>query len=222
MKKTIVIAPHPDDETLGCGGSLYKHAASGDEIYWVIVTSMDELNQYTEQQKATKQTQINTVAIKYGFKGVFPLGFPTTQLDDKPMSDIIGKISEVFKKVAPNTVYCPYRLDAHSDHQITFDATLACTKTFRYPSIKTIRLYETQSETDFGLRPENTGFRPNTFIDISDFLEQKLQTLALYEGELGEHPFPRSIESVKALAILRGAAANCHYAEAFMTIKEII
>lgn len=126
------------------------------------------------------------------------------------------------KSVEPNIVYLPYRTDAHSDHAAVFDAVASCTKSFRYPNIRSIRAYETLSETEFGMRPEDGGFRPNLFVNISDFMDKKLDIMSLYEGEMADHPFPRSVDSLKALATLRGSTSGCHAAEAFVILREIV
>ena len=138
-----------------------------------------------------------------------------------PKNEIIGAVSKCIKAVEPEIIYSPYRNDAHSDHEVVFDTVMSSTKSFRYPFIKRILVYETLSETDFGLKPEDTGFRPNVFTDISMFLEKKLDILDLYESEMGNFPFPRSRKAISSLAYLRGVQANCEAAEAFMLIKEI-
>jgi len=222
VKKILVIAPHPDDETLGCGGSILRHIEEGDEVHWVVVTSIDELSCFTDDRKNSRRDEILKVSLEYGFKGVHELKFNSMQLDTLEKGVVIAAMSGVFNEVKPDTVYVPFRLDAHSDHEVVHDAAMACTKSFRYPFIKTVRVYETLSETEFGMRPENTGFKPNTFIDVSSYLPKKIKIMSLYEGEMGNHPFPRSVDSLKALALLRGTVAGCYYAEAFMTVKEII
>ena len=115
----------------------------------------------------------------------------------------------------------PYRNDAHSDHAAVFDAAVACAKTFRYPSVRSVRVYETLSETEFGIRSDDPGFRPNLFIDISPFLEQKLKIMNIYASEMAEFPFPRSDTAIRAQASVRGSQSGVLAAEAFMLLKEI-
>ena len=113
------------------------------------------------------------------------------------------------------------RSDAHSDHRITFHSIMACTKSFRYPYIKKVLMYECLSETEFSpTLPENV-FQPNFFIDISQFFEKKIEIMSVFQSELAEHPFPRSIKNIEALATYRGAYAGVKYAEAFQLIKLI-
>lgn len=218
----LVVAPHPDDETLGCGGTLLKHKARGDTIHWLMVTGMSEATSYTKETISRRQEQIKKVSQLYGFDSVHSLDFPTTQLDIIPLSKLLTPIGEVFHKVGPSTIYLPNRSDAHSDHRITFAAAYSCTKWFRYPSIRRVLMYETLSETEFSLPLGEQAFVPNSFSDISDFLERKIDILKVYDTELGKHPFPRSPESVRALATLRGAAAGVQAAESFVLLKEIL
>jgi LmbE family N-acetylglucosaminyl deacetylase len=130
------------------------------------------------------------------------------------MSELVGSFSKIFKEFEPEELFLPHRGDSHSDHRVVFDATAACTKWFRYPSIKSVLAYETASETEFGLSKEML-FKPNYFIDISDYLNTKLEILKIYESEIGEHPFPRSIDSLEALAKWRGSNSGYKAAEAF-------
>jgi len=222
MKDILVVAPHPDDETFGCGGTLLRHKAEGDKIHWLIATRMDDSIGFTRKQIEDREVQLNHVAEKYAFDSVNKLGFITTQLDELPMGDLVGRISSVVKKIQPEIVYVPYRGDVHTDHKVVFDAVVSCTKWFRYPSIKRILAYETLSETDFGINPDANGFRPNVFVDIGDQFQGKLAIMDIYGTEMGEFPFPRSIQAVEALAALRGVAAGSSAAEAFMLLKEIV
>jgi LmbE family N-acetylglucosaminyl deacetylase len=221
MSTVLVVAPHPDDESLGCGGTLQRHIAEGDNVHWIIVTTMTVSLGFSEDQIATRNAEIDTVASAYGFSEVHRIGLPTTRLDTLAVGDLVSAINNVFQAIRPNTVYLPYRNDAHSDHAAVFDATISCCKSFRHPSVKRVYAYETLSETEFGLRPDDPGFRPNLFIDISDRLERKIQILNLYAGEMGTFPFPRSEECVRAQAMLRGSQVGAHAAEAFMVLKEI-
>jgi LmbE family N-acetylglucosaminyl deacetylase len=137
------------------------------------------------------------------------------------MSELIARISSVVKKVKPNIIYLPFKNDIHSDHKYIFDAAYSCTKSFRYPFIKKIYMMETLSETEFSLSTKEYSFIPNVFVNISDYINEKIEAMKMYEGEMGSHPFPRSERNIKALATYRGATAGCEYAESFMLIKEV-
>lgn len=220
-KTVLCIAPHPDDETLGCGGTLQRHIAAGDRVHWLIVTAISEPLGFSAARIASRASEIDAVASAYGFTQVHLAGLPTTRLDTLPKADLVAAISAVIGAVGPDTVYVPYRNDVHSDHSAVFDAAIACSKTFRYPSIRAIYAYETLSETEFGLRPDDPGFRPNLFVDIAAWLESKIAIMGLFAGEMGTFPFPRSEECLRAQAMLRGSQAGVVAAEAFMILKEI-
>lgn len=220
MQKILVVAVHPDDETLGCGGTLLKHKAQGDEIHWLIVTAMTTECGFTPEAIARRAREIETVEKMYGFDSVHRLGFSATRLDEVPMSQLVAAMSKVFQSVQPNQVFLPFQHDVHSDHKHAFAAAYSCTKSFRYPSVRKVMMVETLSETDFA-QSSNGGFFPNMFVNITEYFERKLEILRTYQSELHPHPFPRSEESIKALALLRGAASGCNYAESFMMLKEI-
>jgi LmbE family N-acetylglucosaminyl deacetylase len=217
--KTIVIAPHPDDEVLGVGGTLMRRKAEGAKVAWLVVTTMSSQAEWSEEKANQRTDEINQITNLFGFDEVFMLDFPTTQLDRVPMSGLVSGISAAFKSYEPNEVFLPHPADIHTDHRVVFDAAASCTKWFRYPSIARILAYETLSETDFGLCAEQS-FRPNVFINIEPFLDRKLQAMEVYKSELGEFPFPRSREAIRALAALRGAASGFKAAEAFELLRE--
>jgi N-acetylglucosamine malate deacetylase 1 len=221
MADIIVIAAHPDDEIMGAGGTLLKHVANNDKVYWLIITNMSEENGYSKINVAQRQKEIKEVALKIGFIETFNLNYKPAGLQPANLPDLIFKISDVFNKLKPECIYVMNRSDAHSDHRIVFEAVMACTKSFRYSFIKKVLMYECISETEFApALPENI-FIPNYFVDITNYLEKKLDIMKIYASELGDHPFPRSLDNVRALAHYRGAIAGIKYAEAFQLIKYI-
>ncbi len=220
-KVVLCVAPHPDDETLGCGGTLLRHIARGDAVHWLVMTRMSPALGFSAERIASREREIADVAAAYGFAGVHQAGLPTTRLDTLPKADLIEAVSSVVRSVQPDMLYMPYRNDAHSDHAAVFDAAAACCKHFRHASIRRACAYETLSETEFGLRTDDPGFRPNLFVDTSAWLERKIQIMRLFAGEMGEAPFPRSAEAIRALATYRGGVAGTAAAEAFMILREI-
>lgn len=220
-KVVAVVAPHPDDETLGCGGTLLKHVASGDCVHWIVVTGISTDLGFTAERVRSRDQEIRRVAESYGFANTHRLDFPTMQLDRVPKADLVAALGAVVKQLGVHTLYVPYRNDAHSDHAAVFDACAACTKTFRYPSVRSVRAYETLSETEYGVKPEDPGFRPNLFVDISGFLDRKLQIMAIYASEMAPFPFPRSDVALRAQVQLRGAQCGATAAESFMILKDI-
>jgi hypothetical protein len=217
--KSIVVAPHPDDKVLGVGGTLLRRKAEGGKTAWLVVSAIAVEDGWSESKVGQRAEEIRQVAEFFHFDEVFTLELPSTRLDQMPMSDIVAKVSEVFRVFEPEEVFVPNRSDVHTDHRVVFDAVASCTKWFRYPFIKRVLAYETLSETDFSLDPAN-GFQPNVFVDIGPFLEEKLRGMEIYRSEMGEFPFPRSHEAIRALAAIRGAAAGFTAAEAFQLLRE--
>ena len=217
--KILVIAPHPDDETLGCGGALFRHKAEGDDIYWLIITGISQEGGWQEKVVKKRDNEIDAVAEKYEFSDVFNLRLPTTKMDMLPISDLIGEISNVYKKIEPDIIYMPYAYDVHTDHQIIAKALQSTLKWFRYPHIKKVYMYETPSETEFNF-VENRVFHPNVFINISKYLDDKIETMKIYVGEMGEFPFPRSEKTLRSLATWRGSQSGFESAEAFERVYE--
>jgi N-acetylglucosamine malate deacetylase 1 len=217
--KILVVAPHPDDETLGCGGTLFRHKQEGDELYWVIVTCINVEAGWTKEDVKKRDEEIASVKNKYGFRDVFEFNSPTTKMDTLPISDVIKKITNVYSAVKPEIIYVPFSNDVHTDHQLISKAFQSTFKWFRYPHIKKVLMYETLSETDFNFMGNKT-FRPNVFNNISRFLDDKIEVMKIYSDEMGEFPFPRSEKTIRSLANLRGSQAGYEAAEAFELVFE--
>ncbi len=213
MKNNVlIIAVHPDDETIGCGGTIFHHKEKGDVVNCLFITEGNEI------QKKT----ISKLKDFYQFDNTYSLGLPEIILDDISLSEIIPLISKVFKESNANIIYLPNRSDPHSDHRKTFDACQACIKSFRYPSVKKVMMIDVISETDFApALPENI-FIPHVFVDISNYMDKKIHALNFFKSELFEAPFTRSIDTMKAYNRYRGSQINVMYAESFMLLKEII
>lgn len=217
MNKVLVIAVHPDDETLGCGGALLKHKASGDSINWLICTTIDkDHHDYQDREK-----QIEKVSKLYSFDSVHNLRLKTMRVDEYSFSTLIEKISRVINEIKPNIVYLPFKSDIHSDHRKIFESAFSCTKSFRYQFIKKVYMMETLSETEFAPSMQVDCFLPNTYVDISEFIDKKIEIMNVFTSEIDKHPFPRSEKNIRALATFRGASSGCQYAESFMLLKEI-
>ncbi len=220
MNKVAIIAPHPDDETLGCGGTILKHIANGDEVFWVIVTGGKDSIIFENVDIKQYSDNINYVAEAYKFTTVIRLELPVVRLDTIPEHSIYDAISSVLKSIKPDIIYIPNLNDVHSDHQIISRIMVSCTKNFRFPYIKKIYMYETISETDYSASMQNYAFVPNYFVDISEYLEKKIDIMKLFTTEIMPDPYPRSIHAIKGLAAFRGARISVLYAEAFVLLFE--
>ena len=216
-KNILVLAPHADDETLGCGGTLLKHIKSGLNVYWVIFTKINK----KDKMFSIRKKEIDLVKKKYSFKNIFNFNFRTAHLDTYPKSEIIKQMKSVIEKIKPFLIYCPHNLDSHSDHRIVFETMSHFSKSFRYPFLEEIRLYETISETENSILSFSNNFNPNLWVDISDHIKKKCEIFKIYRSENGKYPFPRSQEAIVSLAKFRGIAVNIKYAESFVIIKKV-
>ena len=207
-----VIAVHPDDETLGCGGTILKHLKNGDEVHCVFVTDGDN----------TQKTIIAKLADFYHFTGVISLGFEELKLADQSLNVLVPALANVLNQIKPNILYIPNRSDAHSDHRFVFEALVACTKSFRFPFIEQILMCEVISETDFNLNLPEQVFNPNYFVDITDQWTNKKQAMKIFADQLLPYPQTRNVSAMEALNRYRGSLINTEYAEAFMALKIIV
>jgi LmbE family N-acetylglucosaminyl deacetylase len=219
-EKVMVVAAHPDDETLGCGGSLLRHKESECEIYWLLVTNIHTQDGWPKKSVRARQNEIQLVSEMYDFKRTFKLDYPATRLDTVSFKELVSNFSNIFNEVEPSSIYVPNRSDIHTDHQVTFKAVMSCCKNFRSPFIKRILMYECISETEFAPSFTKDAFVPNVFVDISDYLMRKLEIFQIYTSEVMEPPFPRSVEAVTSLARYRGSRIGREFAESFYLIFE--
>lgn len=217
--KILVVSPHPDDETLGAGGTLLRYKKEGHQIYWLNITDMGIDGGWDEKLIVHRREQINAVREFYHFDGFYNLGFLPTKLSSIEEGNIIDAVKCVFDEIKPNWIILPGHYDAHSDHRIIYNCCMACAKTFRAPYIKRITTMEIISETEHGFQEEK--FVPNLFIDISKELDKKLDAMKIYDTEIGESPFPRSLDNIRSLAAVRGCVIKSTYAEAFCIVRQI-
>jgi len=220
MKKILVVAPHADDETLGCGGTILKHLSQGDQVHWLLVTNISNSVGWSDQQVERRQIEIKKIKNMYGFHSLFMLDFGAAKLDSLIFSEIIKKINTVISELKPQVIYLNSRNDIHTDHQITFKAVMSCTKSFRHQYIKRILMYETLSETEYSPPFPENQFAPNVYIDISNYFDKKCLIMSEYKSEIMEKPLPRSISTLEALAKYRGSRIGVEYAEAFQLLYE--
>ena len=219
--KIVCIATHPDDETLGCGGTLLRHKKEGAEIHWIIATSATGPN-FTDLDLSTQNQQIDTVAQSYGFNTINKLNLPATMLDQIPENTIIPKLIEAVNDINADIVFLNHQGDAHSDHRIIHHCTLAALKPFRSSqAIKKIYAMETLSETDQAGPNSTYPFHPTTYINISDVIDEKIKIFETFLSEQQTYPKPREASAIRALARVRGASVGLPYAEAFMLIREV-
>jgi LmbE family N-acetylglucosaminyl deacetylase len=221
--KALAISVHPDDETLGCGGTLLKLAKGEATLHWLIVTRA-QMPDFGREQVLQQAAQVEAVRAAYQFATIDWLDFPAAKIDQVALDELVKSIREVIARIRPELVFVPNRADVHSDHQICFQAVQAVLKAFyqRSLGIQRVMACEVLSETDAAMPMPETAFLPNVFVDISETFPAKLQIMELYESELHPELLPRSASAIEAQARLRGATIGVKYAEAFMLLREII
>lgn len=215
----LVISPHMDDETFGAGGIMIKYAAQGEPVYWLNISNTKTEYGYPEELVEKRSRQFDTVAKRLGVSRAIDWKLRPAHLSEYPAGDQIGALAKLVDELRPDTIISPYYGDIHSDHGTVYSWVKAVSKSFRNPFLKRLMLMEVISETDFAM-PDQV-FRPNYYVDISEHMEQKMAAIEVYSQEIGEHPFPRSLENIRSLAVSRGAVAGVKYAEAFMMIRGI-
>jgi LmbE family N-acetylglucosaminyl deacetylase len=222
VRTVLIISVHPDDETLGCGGTLLRHRADGDTLSWVVVTDAHE-PAWPREVIVKKADEVRRVSESYGMASCEKLGFPSTGLDRIPQSALMDALRRAIDRVKPEVVYLVHRGDVHSDHRAAFDAALAVMKPFHMASLGVRRVlsYETLSSTEASA-PSRDAFVPTVFCDVTPYLTRKLEIMAMYESETQPDPMPRGPSAIRALARLRGATIGVESAEAFVLVRERI
>jgi LmbE family N-acetylglucosaminyl deacetylase len=215
--KILVIAPHPDDEVLGCGGTIAKYAARGDEVSVCYVTKAYPPD-WSEEYLQKKEAEIRESNGILGISKRFDLNYPTVMLDMISQKDINSSLAEIIAEVRPDCTFIPHRGDLNKDHRIVHDAALVSLRPISH-LCACIVSYETLSETEWG-----TGistFEPRYYVNISDTIETKIRAMEAFKTELKESPHPRSLKVIRHFARKRGSEILVDAAEAFMPIRII-
>jgi LmbE family N-acetylglucosaminyl deacetylase len=218
--KVLVIAPHPDDEIIGVGGTIAKRAKEGHEVYVCVVTKgmqplFDDI--FIEQGRKECVQADKTLGVK---ETIF-LDLPAVMLETVPRYELNGKISEVIQRIEPDEVYIPHRGDMQIDHQMITDAAMVAVRPKYKHVISRVYAYETLSETGWNIPNVVNEFIPTVYEDITDYLDIKLKAMSIFQSQLSPFPAARSIGAIEALAKFRGATVNKQAAESFSLIREI-
>jgi LmbE family N-acetylglucosaminyl deacetylase len=215
-RSVLVIAAHPDDELLGCGGTVALHARAGERVTSVIVCEGESLRYGPDGVGQRSHTRC--AARRLGVHDVRLLGFPDQRLDTICQLDVIQRIEEVVREVGPRTVYCQHGGDVNRDHQIVFQAALVATRPTE-SSVEAVYAFDTASSTEWGY-PRT--FVPDTWIDIGTTLETKVEAMACYRSEVRPYPHPRSLQALRDRAHAWGVQACLEAAEVFMTVRRVV
>lgn len=220
-KKILVVAAHPDDEALGCGGTIAKHVSEGDTVYAVFladgVTSRLEASEHelAERNEAALEAQKCL-----GITKSYILGFPDNRMDTVPLLDIVQKVETVLQEIQPQVVYTHHSGDLNIDHRIAHQTVLTACRPIAGASVKEIYAFEVLSATEWNT-PGANSFVPNVFVDISDYIHTKMEALAAYEQEMRTEPHSRSLTNVRRQAEFRGNCVGVNAAEAFFLVRSI-
>jgi LmbE family N-acetylglucosaminyl deacetylase len=221
-KKILVVAAHPDDEILGCGGTLARHVSQGDQVKTIILAEGLRGRDNIEKKSSIKDlSDLKENALKansiIGIEDVIFFDFPDNQLDSVPLLEIVKKIESVLTKFPADIIYTHHYSDLNVDHSIVHRSVLTAARPVPGQFVKKIFCFETVSATHWG----HEVFRPNYFVNISAFIEKKLSALREYKTEMRESPHVRSIESLESLAKFRGNLVGLPAAEAFEIMRMI-
>ncbi|WP_419813923.1 PIG-L deacetylase family protein [Glacieibacterium sp.] len=218
--RALVIAPHPDDEVLGCGGVMALLGDRGVDTHVAIVTE-GRAPAYTAAHLAQLVKETEAAHAILATTEIHYLGLPAAALDQVAHAGLNHMLASLIVELAPDTVFVPFGGDVHRDHQLVFASALVAVRPAgpTYP----VRLlaYETLSETNWNAPGVTPGFTPNVFIDVAEGLERKLAAFSAYASQVRAFPSERSIEALTALARLRGACVHRTAAEAFMLLREV-
>lgn len=219
----LVVAAHPDDEILGCGGAMAKHIKGGDKVKVLILAQgvaarSNEAFELDLKIAELKKSAYQAASV-LGVRNIKLFGLPDNRLDTMPILDVIKIIEYEIENFRPSLIYTHHHSDLNIDHRICYEAVITAARPLKGSSVKTILTFETLSSTEW--RPVTAGsvFQPNWYIDIEDTLHLKKDAMSCYVEELRQWPHSRSIEGIDALAKYRGMMSGLKYAEAFSLVR---
>ncbi len=215
----IVIAPHMDDEALGCGGTICKHINRNDVVSVIFVAHRIYNHRFDESKNTLQMEHANEAKDVLRYKDAFFLDLPDERLD-VAVQDIIIPLENLIDEIKPETVYIPFRGDNNQDHRAVFDALRVVLRPVATPFIKSVCMYEVPSSTDQSPPLVENAFLPNYYVDISPFIDRKLMAYKCYKNEKRSLPHPRSEEAIRILASRRGIESGFNAAESFMILRE--
>lgn len=223
MKRILVIAAHPDDETYGVGGTICRHVDHGDDVKVLILA-----DGVTARHNAIDQQQAAAIeaAKALGVSEIIFAGLPDQRLDSLPLLDLIKPISELLNNYKPDTVYTHHSGDTNQDHRAVFQATLVACRPMETSPVQNLICYEVASSTEWSPATPGWQFMPNHYVNIELYLSKKILALGSYTrtyvSEVPAFPHPRSIESTEFIARERGVRVGFKAAEAFMIIRQLV
>ena len=223
FKNVLVVASHPDDEVLGCGGTLYKLKKKGVKISGLFLSDGESARKHPKINKLIleRKNQAIKAGKILGIKNICFGNFPDNSMDSVPILNIIQFIEKQIKIVKPDTIFTHFESDLNVDHQITSKAVITACRPIKNQTVKSILFFEILSSSEWNISIKNKSFKPNYFVDISKSIKFKLKALKHYKREMRKWPHPRSIEGVKLLSKTRGSSVGLPHAEAFILGRHV-
>lgn len=224
--KILVVAAHPDDEVLGCGGTIARLAQEGHEVFIAIlgegITSRCAQREQADSKAIVElHGRSQQVAKLLGAKDLFMFSLPDNRFDTVPLLDVVKVIEGLVERLKPEVVYTQHGGDLNIDHVVTFRATLTATRPVAGQCVKAVYAYEVASSSEWAFQQFAPVFHPSVFVDIGATLETKIKAMQLYESEARAFPHPRSPEAIRATAVRWGSVVGLPAAEAFYSVRDI-
>ncbi|WP_407946684.1 PIG-L deacetylase family protein [Pararhizobium mangrovi] len=221
FERTLVVAPHPDDEVLGAGGTMAALTQAGCSVFVAVVTT-GKAPDFDMRQVTTVREECARAHEKLGVRETLWLDQPAARLSEVAHVELNAALSGVVDAVRPGALVLPFVGDIHMDHQLTFLSGLVAARPHgpKFPPL--VLAYETLSETNWNAPYLSPSFQPNYFVDISSTIDLKLDAMAAFSSQVRSFPHERSIEALEALAVMRGVTVGCAAAEAFVLLRNVI
>lgn len=217
----VVVAAHPDDEILGPGATLAKHARAGDAVHAVVLAE-GATSRYEAGMKESLHEAGDRAARAIGFASIRFESFPDQRLDSVPLIEITQRVEKILETLDPAVVYTHFGGDVNLDHGVVARAVLTACRPYRFPGLRRLAAFETPSSTEWGAPCEGSGFRPNLFVDVTSTLDAKIAAIECYESELRPYPHPRSARALRERAAYWGSVAGRAAVEPFMILREML
>ena len=217
----LVVAPHADDEILGVGGTIAKYINEGHNVY-VCIATCGHPSMFSQDVLDKLRCEAKDSHSYLGIKETFFLELPAVLLSEIPKHEVNKKINDVIDNVKPDVVFIPHFGDMHLDHSIVSQSVMVGVRPIKKHKAMDVYSYETLSETEWNIPHMSNAFIPNTYVDISNYLDRKVKALSYFTTQLNDFPHPRSLEAIESLAKLRGSTIGVKAAEAFCLIRRIV
>ena len=222
----LVVAAHPDDEILGCGGTMTRLAREGDEVR-IAILAEGMSSRYAHREDVDPQrlqhlhARAKQAADKVGAKEVVLCKLPDNRLDTVPLLDVVKTVEELVARFRPEIIYTHHPGDLNVDHGVVHRAVLTATRPMSGQCVRDVYAFEVPSSTEWAFQRLEPSFRPNVFVDITDSLDTKIAALACYDTETRKFPHPRSAEALRAIATRWGSVVGLQAVEAFELIRSV-